>query len=1487
MSDQNTRDFDLDILTCLEDKETKLLSWGIVDGGFTEDELYEHIRFFAEQIGDPRDVDEIKASMLDRVLITQVVLTTGNIWRTRMAETIRLIVRVRQLFYKHMKANNQWKLAPNLVSDYRFVTRKRLFPRREIAPEIFVDSATQKIDNTNIRTSLKALTEDFAGFAPFQLRACQTILNRIDSKEPTATLVSAGTGSGKTKAVYLPALSYLSSIKSDSHWTKMLALYPRNELLKDQLRVALIETRHLRKKTGLSLSIGTFFGGTPKSLFSIKKEYGWKEKNGKRICPFLTCLECESELYLFEDRGSTELRCVNTTCNGKISSQELFLTRKQQAETPPDLLLTSVEMLNRQIQNDEFQKIFGVEMPETERPKLLLLDEAHTYSGLAGAQVALLLRRWRHAVGNPVHTVGLSATLLDGETFFGDLSSTNPNEVTVVEPTNTEMEPDSKEYLIALRGNPAARSALLSTTIQTTMLLRRCLDSAKTKVSINAFGTKLFAFTDKLDLTNRFAHFLRNAEGQKDSGIPDPNKSQYGSLANLRNSVMYGQADERREDGQSWDLVEQIGHKLLPNNHLRIERTSSQDPGFSKNSDIVVATASLEVGLDDDSVGAVVQHKAPKDSASFIQRRGRAGRTREMRPWTAIVLSDYGQDRISFQAWDSLFDPQLNPLRLPLENRYVLRIQATYSLLDWLAIEIRPFMRYDGFIWEDLTGPITDSDSLHGDEERRKHILEKLVLLTEDKDSQNRLLNHLVNSLSISKREAKELLWAPPRAVLASVVPTLIRRLQSSWNNEATENEKDLHSDQRHPPLPDFLPKATFEDLLLPEVEICFPDPDRDSEIMGVESALREFTHGKITHRFALGWSGERLWLSPSQATTSVDETFVCDELDVVKPIDSAESIKILRPTKILPSQPSVEILSSSSGFPIWGSNFSEFGNPLKRKVPTYAGVEKIIPELNFSLHKSGSYMKVYRFSTGSTGIISKKDSQEIFETNFRDEEGPVGIGYRIDVDCIKFVVNTPKSWGDILDDNPYLKQSLLASWFKHCIIEDPSLKSLSSVFLRQWISELSLIAITQSAVQAKNDLSKGISKFKQSNLAETIDHILQVVFLSTIIDPESEVEDESLDVTKLHSEIVEFAKKPEVIRSIKNATKELLKLDIEAFNAWLSSKYTATIAGAVAHAVSLLHEEINVDDLVVDIDPWSEDQPLVYLSERKPGGVGILETAYQAYNEDPPKFWRLFVGLGSESEGESIDQNLTRFVSLATSNEAVINEMARLRSSETHQERLERLNSLDDVLVENHLNLTIAARVARNTRFLRPGSNFKTDKILSDFLTEWSTLEKKLGLEIDPRTFAHLKSHDEELDEGLNFENVDVSDTWRFNAILSLLWPRGSFLRSQPLTLWQSFQNNPIEPDRLLLHLQLIPLEEVILSSKDDFSEKLSDKLTVDGTALLRTPRLSTSIKDTLLKTLVTPVEHGVIELFPRIVEFKNINDDISIEFEIPEIYL
>ena len=107
---------------------------------------------------------------------------------------------------------------------------------------------------------------------------------------------------------------------------------------------------------------------------------------------------------------------------------------------------------------------------------------------------------------------------------------------------------------------------------------------------------------------------------------------------------------------------------------------SSQDKGLDPGSEIVIATSSLEVGFDDPNVGAIIQHKSPRNFAGFLQRKGRAGRQSSMRPWTAIVLSDYGRDRMSFQSYEQLFDPEIEPASLPLDSLHVKRIQATYFL---------------------------------------------------------------------------------------------------------------------------------------------------------------------------------------------------------------------------------------------------------------------------------------------------------------------------------------------------------------------------------------------------------------------------------------------------------------------------------------------------------------------------------------------------------------------------------------------------------------------------------------------------------------------------------------------------------------------------------------------------------------------------------------------------------------------------------------
>ena len=122
--------FLLSILDLIEERESKLLVWGLVDGFITESELNDLI---SKQIDAALDqgFDEFYDSgpvikeLLDEKLIVDVESNSeSKVYRSRMAETVRLLQRLRQVFPKHAKRSNGWLSAPSLVADFRFQRRQ-------------------------------------------------------------------------------------------------------------------------------------------------------------------------------------------------------------------------------------------------------------------------------------------------------------------------------------------------------------------------------------------------------------------------------------------------------------------------------------------------------------------------------------------------------------------------------------------------------------------------------------------------------------------------------------------------------------------------------------------------------------------------------------------------------------------------------------------------------------------------------------------------------------------------------------------------------------------------------------------------------------------------------------------------------------------------------------------------------------------------------------------------------------------------------------------------------------------------------------------------------------------------------------------------------------------------------------------------------------------------------------------------------------------
>jgi ATP-dependent helicase Lhr and Lhr-like helicase len=115
----------LELLSEIEARELPLLSWGITSGCFTEQELLDLIAHVAPHAS----ADDVLDALLDRGLIVSKGLI-APIYRTRMAETVRLAANLRQWFH-----GGDWRTARTLVSDVRFLSRTRSIPRREQTPQ--------------------------------------------------------------------------------------------------------------------------------------------------------------------------------------------------------------------------------------------------------------------------------------------------------------------------------------------------------------------------------------------------------------------------------------------------------------------------------------------------------------------------------------------------------------------------------------------------------------------------------------------------------------------------------------------------------------------------------------------------------------------------------------------------------------------------------------------------------------------------------------------------------------------------------------------------------------------------------------------------------------------------------------------------------------------------------------------------------------------------------------------------------------------------------------------------------------------------------------------------------------------------------------------------------------------------------------------------------------------------------------------------------
>jgi superfamily II DNA or RNA helicase len=1357
------------LLDDLEDLELPLLAWGVTTGTLSEEEVEAIVDKHLPSWPLGTMVDEVVEKLVDAALLFEIPASSPRKYRTRAGETIRLVAMLRQLFPLNTPTAQWWERRPTLVADYRLHVVPRRYPKREIHTSDAINELSE-VEGWSVPLAAVAQAAIiYPTLARFQIDAAKSILTCLAVRDSRGVIVGAGTGSGKTMAFYVPAFVAMAAhARAGRTGVHTLALYPRNELLRDQLREAvgrMAGINAVQVSAGArQLRVGVLYGDTPynnTTPYYFGAKGIWRQGGNGRVCPYLKCPDCRQDLIWTDaDRkaGRERLECSNTQRRTVI--EQLVLTRHSLKANPPDLLFTTTEMLNRNSTDMEMGALLG--WRGSSSPALVLLDEAHTYAGIHGAQVALLLRRWRYALQRPPVFVGLSATLRDAAEFFAQLTGLPRLAVEHIESVPEDMLEEGREYSIALRTDPVSQASVLSTTIQAAMLFGRVLDLPG---QVDLFGSRGFLFTDDLDVTNRLFHDLTHAEGDR---------GRTPVLAGLRSKDAPFRP-ERFADGQSWDLVQSIGRELDPAaraHGLRVSLTSSQSAGVSQDSDLVVATASLEVGFDDDRVGLVVQHKAPRDPSSFIQRRGRAGRSRGTRPWTVVTLTDYGRDRLTYQSYDTLFAPELPARKLPVGNRFILKIQAAHALLNWLSLRT-------GLNTRDIvTAP--QANGQQASEADQKAVTAVLTTLLDDAALRADLRSYLCACLQIDVEDADALLWDSPRSILLGVVPTIVRRLERRWAAYGNEPGSRPNS-----VLPEFVTRTLFEGLNVPEVSFNV-DFLEDDPARRIENALREAVPGKVSLRYGYHQSGQRTWLPlPDPEDQPLDVSVFLDEYsEEGEWTPSGEPpIRVLRPLTIHLHEPPPNISDQSQGMARWTSQFVEPAPLNDTIVPRSSPWHRRISAMAFGTGAVGNPIEVRRMTAGADCTIKttgRTADRELSVSYAKDDE-PVALGFSLSVDAVRFdLAPLDVTTRRVIE---YLQSPQWRSFaFNAALQEDPSLDGHANNFQRRW---LTLVYTTAFALEQINNPGCSTQQVHAvltgGAWRDSIAEVLNAIYRGDAANAQA----------RLVTTLTELADDVVVTDAVDRHGRLLWSHDVLAASTELVQKtYRDTIAGAIRAATQRACPDAQDTDLIIDVlPPEANGTTTMWLTETALGGLGIITKFVHYYAIDPPAFWHLVDGVLGDSDHEYVRDTVNRLLIhiIEHPQSVAAQAMKRLRSPRSATEADAALRDLRRAWAHLDAPPRHPAVAALSSRYLRPGSDERTDRLVLELTREWNELEQRLGFEVDGGILAYLA--------GTGAINVPGLAALGFGTdqVYSLLVPRGAPARTQHLMHYQPYSPNPL----------------------------------------------------------------------------------------------
>ncbi|WP_456371827.1 DEAD/DEAH box helicase [Methanocaldococcus sp.] len=498
-----------------------------------------------------------------------------------------------------------------------------------------------------------------SGFDAFQIFSLMTLLKENDILNKKGYIITAPTGAGKTEIFLLYALAKLLKNKVNGNNGKVLLTYPRKALAIDQssrvIRLLYIANKILKNYGMDPITFGIRDGDTKR-----KRDIKDGDLFRGMQCPICTKNKSSKSDLIYSKSGNKYI----IKCKNGHEFDFIKATKEDMGKEHPDFLISNMWAVEWRLLEQKNSKT-DININFFENLSLLVIDEAHEYTGLGGGLVSVLIKLIKDITSiSDFEIILSSATLPSPKNFAKKLTGLdNIFHIDFKNILDKNKINFKGERFVLMGVYDISPQYSWSTYVQLWTVMMSFLHYAYEKQNKKYSPQSLVFIQNIKEIRRTLSGFKENislGEPKDRLNLDDPYDpysfvpyiEDHDLLENIRNKLDSGEILD-----ELLNLVDEIHSEVTPKKRNEIIKKLKSQRGLG----VVCSTSTLELGVDYGGVSFIL-NSGFENPLSLRQRIGRGGRTDDTLKTTLGIILTRKVPSESFLIYDANIWKKLHPM---------------------------------------------------------------------------------------------------------------------------------------------------------------------------------------------------------------------------------------------------------------------------------------------------------------------------------------------------------------------------------------------------------------------------------------------------------------------------------------------------------------------------------------------------------------------------------------------------------------------------------------------------------------------------------------------------------------------------------------------------------------------------------------------------------------------------------------------------------